>query len=150
MNLELTAGVHNRVLERERRETCRIAWGMLGGSLAMIAFGLAMGFAEKGLDKKKKVSETWTTISGVVGWIYFAAWSVSFYPQTWMNFRRKSVIGLSFDYQLYNLVRNGQREVVSSAHSSACHGCISGSVGFVATCSLDFLLMVSLTARYTL
>lgn len=25
----------------------------------------------------------------VVGWIYFAAWSVSFYPQVYVNWRRK-------------------------------------------------------------
>lgn len=28
-------------------------------------------------------------ISQVIGWIYFVAWSVSFYPQVWENFRRK-------------------------------------------------------------
>lgn len=28
-------------------------------------------------------------ISVVVGWIYFVAWSVSFYPQTYENWKRK-------------------------------------------------------------
>ena len=28
-------------------------------------------------------------INQVIGWIYFAAWSVSFYPQVIMNWRRK-------------------------------------------------------------
>jgi len=42
--------------------------------------------------------------SQVVGWIYFFAWSFSFYPQVWLNYSRKSVVGLSFDYQSYNLV----------------------------------------------
>ena len=32
------------------------------------------------------------------------AWSVSFYPQTVENFLRHSVVGLSFDYQILNLV----------------------------------------------
>jgi len=32
------------------------------------------------------------------------AWSVSFYPQTVENYLRKSVIGLSFDYQILNLL----------------------------------------------
>jgi len=34
----------------------------------------------------------------VIGWLYFAAWSISFYPQIWINFKRKSVVGLNFDY----------------------------------------------------
>lgn len=40
----------------------------------------------------------------IVGWIYFAAWSVSFYPQIYENFRRKSVIGLNFDFLALNLL----------------------------------------------
>ena len=28
--------------------------------------------------------------SHLLGWVYFAAWSVSFYPQLWLNFKRKS------------------------------------------------------------
>lgn len=43
-------------------------------------------------------------LSQVVGWIYFVAWSISFYPQCWTNFKRKSVIGLNFDYLSLNLV----------------------------------------------
>ncbi|GAB1605915.1 cystinosin homolog [Argonauta hians] len=40
----------------------------------------------------------------IVGWIYFFVWSISFYPQTILNFQRKSVIGLNFDFALYNLI----------------------------------------------
>jgi len=43
-------------------------------------------------------------ISSVLGWLYFLAWSVSFYPQVYTNWRRKSVVGLSFDYEIYNLL----------------------------------------------
>ncbi|XP_065834509.1 cystinosin-like [Oscarella lobularis] len=39
----------------------------------------------------------------VLGWIYFACWSISFYPQVILNFRRKSVVGLNFDYLAYNI-----------------------------------------------
>ncbi|KAK7804186.1 LOW QUALITY PROTEIN: hypothetical protein U0070_022494, partial [Myodes glareolus] len=42
-------------------------------------------------------------INQVIGWIYFVAWSVSFYPQVFQNWRRKSVIGLSFDFLALNL-----------------------------------------------
>ncbi|XP_039078940.1 cystinosin [Hyaena hyaena] len=42
-------------------------------------------------------------INQVIGWIYFVAWSISFYPQVITNWRRKSVIGLSFDFVALNL-----------------------------------------------
>ncbi|KAL6048471.1 Cystinosin [Balamuthia mandrillaris] len=42
-------------------------------------------------------------ISDIVGWIYFLAWSFSFYPQVFENWRRKSVIGLSFDFLFFNI-----------------------------------------------
>jgi len=43
-------------------------------------------------------------ISTIVGWIYFVAWSISFYPQIWDNYKRKSVIGLNFDFVGLNIV----------------------------------------------
>ncbi|XP_076278859.1 lysosomal cystine transporter cystinosin isoform X3 [Lasioglossum baleicum] len=49
-------------------------------------------------------SDTIYHISSVVGWIYFLAWSVSFYPQIYSNYKRKSVVGLNFDYLSLNLV----------------------------------------------
>lgn len=48
-------------------------------------------------------SHTISIINQVIGWIYFVAWSVSFYPQVIKNYRRKSVIGLSFDFVALNL-----------------------------------------------
>lgn len=42
-------------------------------------------------------------LSVIFGWIYFTAWSVSFFGQVVENFKRKSVSGLSFDFLLYNL-----------------------------------------------
>ncbi|XP_018557367.1 cystinosin [Lates calcarifer] len=44
-----------------------------------------------------------SVISQVIGWMYFLAWSVSFYPQAWENWRRKSVVGLNFDFLALNL-----------------------------------------------
>ena len=43
-------------------------------------------------------------LSHVLGWIYFVAWSVSFYGQVIENYRRQSVSGLNFDFEIYNLV----------------------------------------------
>jgi cystinosin len=50
------------------------------------------------------MSEGAAIVSDIVGWGYFVAWSVSFYPQVWTNWRRKSVVGLSFDFEAYNLI----------------------------------------------
>lgn len=43
-------------------------------------------------------------ISLIVGWVYFVAWSISFYPQIFYNFKRKSVVGLNFDFLALNLL----------------------------------------------
>ncbi|XP_063361237.1 cystinosin homolog isoform X1 [Cydia amplana] len=43
-------------------------------------------------------------ISYIMGWVYFAAWSVSFYPQIYVNFKRKSVVGLNFDFLALNIM----------------------------------------------
>ncbi|KAI9218876.1 PQ loop repeat-domain-containing protein [Blastocladiella britannica] len=39
-----------------------------------------------------------------LGWAYFAAWSISFYPQLILNYQRKSVEGLSLDFIAYNFL----------------------------------------------
>ncbi|XP_053285898.1 cystinosin isoform X3 [Pleuronectes platessa] len=44
-----------------------------------------------------------SVISQVIGWMYFVAWSVSFYPQAYENWKRKSVVGLNFDFLALNL-----------------------------------------------
>lgn len=49
-------------------------------------------------------SEELSYISLIIGWIYFVAWSISFYPQIYENFQRKSVVGLNFDFLALNLV----------------------------------------------
>ncbi|KAK0549322.1 hypothetical protein OC844_006884 [Tilletia horrida] len=40
--------------------------------------------------------------SRACGWIYTVAWSASFYPQTLLNAKRKSVAGLSIDFAFLN------------------------------------------------
>ncbi|KAK3359931.1 hypothetical protein B0T25DRAFT_114829 [Lasiosphaeria hispida] len=41
-------------------------------------------------------------LSGIFGWIYFFAWSLSFYPQSMLNFRRRSTSGTTVDFPLIN------------------------------------------------
>ncbi|CAK9180457.1 unnamed protein product [Ilex paraguariensis] len=42
----------------------------------------------------------------VLGWVAFFSWSISFYPQVILNFRRKSVVGLNFDFVVLNLTKH--------------------------------------------
>ncbi|KAI9358415.1 PQ loop repeat-domain-containing protein [Pilaira anomala] len=46
----------------------------------------------------------WPYFSSLIGWCYFLAWSFSFYPQAILNWKRKSVQGLSIDFLYYNVV----------------------------------------------
>ncbi|KUI71171.1 hypothetical protein VM1G_07124 [Cytospora mali] len=41
-------------------------------------------------------------LSGLFGWIYTLCWSLSFYPQPVLNFRRKSTSGTTVDFPLIN------------------------------------------------
>lgn len=43
-------------------------------------------------------------LSQMLGWAYFLAWSGSFYPQMILNWRRKSVKGLSMDFIYLNII----------------------------------------------
>ncbi|CED82782.1 Cystine transporter Cystinosin [Phaffia rhodozyma] len=43
-------------------------------------------------------------VSGALGWLYFTAWSASFYPQVILNYQRKSVAGFSPDFYIGNPV----------------------------------------------
>ncbi|GAA5933958.1 hypothetical protein JCM1841_002545 [Sporobolomyces salmonicolor] len=44
----------------------------------------------------------WVALSQFLGWVYTAAWSLSFYPQAITNYRRRSVTGVSIDFLLIN------------------------------------------------
>ncbi|XP_066503848.1 cystinosin [Hoplias malabaricus] len=48
-------------------------------------------------------SKALALINQIIGWIYFLAWSISFYPQVYENWKRRSVVGLNFDFLALNL-----------------------------------------------
>jgi cystinosin len=79
------------------------------GTLLVIVLGVVLGFTTPIASDLQSTScgSTCGYISNVIGWIYFAAWSLSFYPQLILNYRRKSVVGMSFDYQVYNVIGFG-------------------------------------------
>ena len=68
----------------------------------VFAIGVPLGFLFPPHDPN--YPEPWRRISGVIGWIYFTAWSISFWPQVFINARRRSVVGLSFEFTILNLV----------------------------------------------
>ncbi|KAK3685908.1 hypothetical protein B0T22DRAFT_381546 [Podospora appendiculata] len=41
-------------------------------------------------------------LSGLFGWVYFICWSLSFYPQSILNFSRRSTSGTTVDFPLIN------------------------------------------------
>ena len=68
------------------------------GGVIWLALTLSLGL---GLDTNPGVANR---VSSVLGWAYFSAWSLSFYPQLVLNWQRRSVVGLSFDYAGLNMV----------------------------------------------
>ena len=40
--------------------------------------------------------------SDIIGWMYFVSWSASFYPQSILNYKNKSVGGFSLEFALLN------------------------------------------------
>mmetsp|Transcript_45961 Transcript_45961/g.74969 ORF Transcript_45961/g.74969 Transcript_45961/m.74969 type:complete len:250 (-) Transcript_45961:356-1105(-) len=59
-------------------------------------------------------------LSSVVGWLYFSCWSISFYPQIILNWRAKSVAGLSFDFIFLNLTGHISYLVFNASHYAKC------------------------------
>ena len=43
-------------------------------------------------------------VSRLFGWIYFLSWSISFYPQPLLNYRRKSTAGVLLDFPFLNVI----------------------------------------------
>lgn len=46
-------------------------------------------------------------LSDILGWSYFTLWSISFYPQAFLNYRRKRVDGYSIDFATLNTIAFG-------------------------------------------
>ncbi|KAK3766938.1 hypothetical protein RRG08_040457 [Elysia crispata] len=65
-------------------------------------FGINANSTQETLGEAVVHSQALVYVSSVLGWMYFAAWTLSFYPQVIINWRRKSVIGYSFDFVAFN------------------------------------------------
>jgi cystinosin len=95
----------------------------ISGIVGFVGLSVLMGFTVPG---SPKLPSPWNHVSATIGWIYFWAWSISFYPQVapgervavvvvddtlnacmpqvYSNYARKSVVGLSYDYEAYNIL----------------------------------------------
>lgn len=51
-----------------------------------------------------KIVEVLPIVSQVLGWTYTSLWSLSFYPQPILNYRRLSTVGTTIDFSLLNIL----------------------------------------------
>lgn len=77
---------------------------ILGGSV-ILTFSFPHGVNEPPLPDAcyADQSRPHEFYSMFLGWLYFIAWSISFYPQIYLNFVKNSVKGLSLDFSVLNL-----------------------------------------------
>lgn len=72
------------------------------GLLTLTFFGSVLGLL---MPKNDALPTHWyRVLSSMVGYTYFSMWSISFYPQIVLNYRRGSTEGLSNDFSAVNLV----------------------------------------------
>ena len=82
----------------EEGSCTKISGGL--GSLSIV--GTFLGLV---LPKDDNFNGQWYSIvSSVIGYNYFVLWSVCFYPQVLLNYRRKSTKGLSNDFAVLNFM----------------------------------------------
>jgi cystinosin len=67
----------------------------------VVIVGLVLGLT---VDGSSSLPTPWRFWSNLIGWMYFSAWSVSFWPQVIMIMMRGRVSGLSFDFLALNLL----------------------------------------------
>jgi cystinosin len=78
---------------------CRL---VSAGLLSLFLIGATIGVAT---PKNHSLPNAWYQyVSAAIGYIYFLAWSVSFYPQVVSNFKRQSTVGLSSDFAVLNVL----------------------------------------------
>jgi cystinosin len=88
-------------------------------ALALVAVcacaALTAAYAERRSGPDGGKTGVWRAVSWLIGWLYFAAWSLSFYPQLVLNHRRRSTEGLSYNFVWLNLLGFGCYSVFNLA-----------------------------------
>lgn len=70
------------------------------GALRSGHFSVRSSDQHKNLAEDLKCSQS---SNSLCGWLYFTAWSLSFYPQPWLNYQRRSTKGFLPDFPLLNV-----------------------------------------------
>ncbi|EEY13926.1 hypothetical protein ACHAQF_007491 [Verticillium nonalfalfae] len=98
-------------------------------------------------------------VSQLFGWVYFLCWSASFYPQSILNYRRKTTAGTTVDFPLINclgflayFVSNAAlfySPVVRQQYAARNHG-LHPTVAFndITFAAHGFILSVVTTSQY--
>ena len=74
---------------------------IIKGLLSLAILGGLLGIA---MPKDENLPTPWyRLVSSIIGYTYFCAWSISFYPQVILNFKRKSTSGLSNEFSVLNV-----------------------------------------------
>ena len=71
------------------------------GAVAMVAAAAAVAAAT---PKNASLTKGYAPFSAALGGAYFVAWSASFYPQVFQNYRRRTTVGLSPDFVALNVL----------------------------------------------
>lgn len=81
------------------------------GISLMIIMGAALGMA---MPKNDNLSSPYRYFSSVIGYTYFVAWTICYYPQIISNYQRKTSEGLSADSILVEFVKCGYYTVYNA------------------------------------
>jgi cystinosin len=77
------------------------AKSLVAGLCSVVTVGALLGLL---LPSNAALPQPWQSASACIGYIYFGAWSISFYPQALTNMRRQSTAGVSVDFLLLNVL----------------------------------------------
>jgi len=82
---------------------CAICLGLIG--IALLGSVLAVIFPSED-EQNNQQSSSWEVVSNILGYSYFLAWTLSFYPQIITNCTHpeKAVRGLSLDFIVWNII----------------------------------------------
>ncbi|KAF5002793.1 hypothetical protein FGRMN_100 [Fusarium graminum] len=86
-------------------------------------------------------------LSGLFGWVYFFAWSASFYPQPLLNWRRRSTSGTTIDFPFINVL--GECPCMAWHDMNADHGArVKGFAAYFSS-NVAFYYSPEIRAQYS-
>ena len=98
---EILAGENQRSSASisRRNDSCT---SIVKGILTCVAFGTTIGVL---IHARSLLNHQWESlVSSCLGYTYFIMWSISFYPQVWLNWQRQTTLGFSVDFAWLNVI----------------------------------------------